>query len=101
MSGPVESGENGGVAGVAQDTEADSEPPQSLPPVTQGESSGLGESLAEECPPAAKQPRLSGEGLALSLELPEAHGEPTEQAGGVPVDVALLIQDEGNVHTGG
>lgn len=100
MSGPVEGGESGDVAEVGREAEAESEPPQSAPPLSQGEFLELGENK-EEAPPAAKQPRLSGEGLGLSLSLdpPDTHGGPIEQAGLGQEDLAVLTHNGGKVVT--
>ncbi|XP_067117581.1 telomerase Cajal body protein 1 [Osmerus mordax] len=91
MSGPVESGESGGVGSAGQDAEADGEPPQSLHRPAQEESWVLGEPVEEEAPRAAKQPRLGGEslGLELSLNLPGSYDPPA------PVTVGRLDTQEG------
>lgn len=101
MSGPVEGGESGDVAGVWREAEVESDPPQSAPPLSQGEGLELGENKEEEAPPAAKQPRLSGDGLELSLSLdpPDAHGGPIEQAGLRQEDLAVLTHNGGKVVT--
>ncbi|XP_064796478.1 telomerase Cajal body protein 1-like [Oncorhynchus masou masou] len=95
MSGPVEGGESGDVAGVGREAEAESDPPQSVPPLSQGECLVLGENKEEEAPPVAKQPRLSGDGLELSLSLdpPDTHGGPIEQAGLRQEDLAVLTHN--------
>ncbi|XP_038851977.1 telomerase Cajal body protein 1 isoform X2 [Salvelinus namaycush] len=94
MSGPVEGGESGDVAEVGREAEVESEPPQSAPPLSQGECLELGANK-EEAPPAAKQPRLSGEGLGLSLSLdpPDTHEGPIEQAGLGQEDLAVLTHN--------
>ncbi|KAL0970222.1 hypothetical protein UPYG_G00238940 [Umbra pygmaea] len=89
MSGPVESGDTGDVAGVGQEEETDSEPPQSTSLLTQPENQDLGVTL-EEDPPAAKQPRLSEEGTIPSLDPHETHQGPIELGGGGQEN---LIQD--------
>ncbi|KAJ8389312.1 hypothetical protein AAFF_G00121770 [Aldrovandia affinis] len=99
MSATAHTSDSGSVAGVGQEAEGDSEPPQTAAPATQGlevvERRG-----GEEVPPAAKQPRLEEEvGVALTCESQQHVGPEEGRDGGC--DPSLLIQitgeEEGSV----
>lgn len=61
MSDSAGGGESGGVAGAGQDAEADSEPPQQVPPLPEDDSLEVRETPEEEGPPATKRPKMSEE----------------------------------------
>ncbi|KAJ8008415.1 hypothetical protein DPEC_G00104590 [Dallia pectoralis] len=90
MCDAVESGESGGLAGIGQKAEAESEPPHPLTLLPLDDSQEMGETQAEEAAPVANQTRMSEEGLSLSLDLPET---PVEPAGEGLEDLAELIKD--------
>lgn len=69
MSDVAGSGDGGGVTG--QDSEADSEPPQPLPPVPEEGCLQVGEEREEGGPTSAKKPRLSEEQKVDTLEIHE------------------------------
>ncbi|KAM7366093.1 hypothetical protein PAMP_015561 [Pampus punctatissimus] len=94
MSGSAANGESGGVAGAGQDSEADNEPPQQAPPLPEGNSLEVGETLEEGAPMSVKRPRLSEEaqGLEQAAKPVEMHGVTPAQAGLLKEDPALPVQ---------
>ncbi|KAM7377523.1 hypothetical protein PAMA_014026 [Pampus argenteus] len=88
MSDSAANGESGGVAGAGQDSEADNEPPQQVPPLPEGNSLEVGETLEEGAPTPVKRPKLSVEDQGL-----EQAATPVEMHGGTPAQASLLKED--------
>lgn len=96
MSDSVGGGESGGVTGSGQDTEADNEPPQQMPPLPEAECAQRGEIPEEEAPTSAKRPRLT-EDLGQVTEPLEIHSNTAPLAGLLQGDPASPAQ--GGVYT--
>uniref|UniRef100_A0A667XNE5 Telomerase Cajal body protein 1 n=1 Tax=Myripristis murdjan TaxID=586833 RepID=A0A667XNE5_9TELE len=91
MSDSVGGGESGGVTGSGQDTEADNEPPQQMPPLPEAECAQSGETPEEEAPSSAKRPRLT-EDLGRVTEPLEIHSNTAPLAGLLQGDPASPAQ---------
>lgn len=86
MSDSAGGGESGGVAGAGQDSEADNEPPQQVPPLLpEGDSLEVRETSEDGDPPSAKRCRMSEEeqGLGQVKVLEE-----------IPAQADLLLEDK-------
>lgn len=86
MSDSAGGGESGGVSGAGQDSEADNEPPQQVPPLLpEGDSLEVRETSEDGDPPSAKRCRMSEEEQGLGQV--KVHEE-------IPVQADLLLEDK-------
>lgn len=85
MSDSAGGGESGGVAGAGQDSEADNEPPQQVPPLLpEGDGLDVRETSEDGDPPSAKRSRMSEEEQGLGQV--KVHEE-------IPAQADLLQED--------
>ena len=93
MSDSAGNGESGGVQGAGQDSEADNEPPQQAPPLPEGGSLEVGDTLEEGTPKSAKRPRLSEDDQGL-----EQVAKLVELQGGTPAQSKVSVLTKNVLH---
>ncbi|XP_041635832.1 telomerase Cajal body protein 1 [Cheilinus undulatus] len=87
MSDSTGGAESGGVTGTGQEAEADTEPPQQVPPLPANDTLDVGEAADEGGEPAAKRPRVDEEEQGL-----EQVAKPVEKDGETPAWADHLIE---------